>query len=117
MPVVFVYGVSDKVGEEKIVRVYNGLCAAILSIVELGLQRDQITFFFPPDRMKTGLGGEIIIFIEGLFEKPERTKEVKVRLARIVVSRAQDLFPEASLIECFVETFDPQKGFWSSVLP
>ena len=112
MPVVIVYGIPDDFSEEKIEHeLFPDLMEAIIDIKELDLQEDQVNFFFPPERMKMGLGEEINIFVEGLFERPERTNEVRKRLAKSVAKAARKSFPKTKLMECFIRPFDPNLGF------
>jgi hypothetical protein len=37
------------------------------------LARAQVSVFFPMDLLQKGIGEEIIIFVDGLLKKPERT--------------------------------------------
>lgn len=112
MPIVKVWGLPA--GEEYNLRTLRKkVPAAIAAIPELGLMDEQITCLFPSDRMTYGLGEEIIIEIVGLFEKPERTEEVRHRLAEGVGSAVHGLYPNAK-VECFIQTFNPNAGFWMS---
>ncbi|MBI4119980.1 MAG: hypothetical protein HY454_00780 [Parcubacteria group bacterium] len=105
MPVIMVYGVPDDVGQDTFERYCFRLTSVLVEIRELHLTPDNVSVFFPPDRMKTGLGEEVVIFVEGLFFVPERTFEVKSRLARWLVGATRDLFPNIKTVECFVRTF------------
>jgi hypothetical protein len=62
--------------------------------------------------MSQGLGEEIIIFVEGLLEKPERTDDVRKKLALNLVDEAHQSFPKTALIECIVR-HNPRQGFCS----
>jgi hypothetical protein len=75
-----------------------------------------MTCLFPPDLMKYGLGEEIIIEVTGLFDKPERTDEVRQRLAKSLGENVHVLYPRAK-VECTVEVINPAKGFWTSAKP
>ncbi|MBU1102822.1 hypothetical protein KJ853_04200 [Patescibacteria group bacterium] len=75
-----------------------------------------MTCLFPPDLMLYGLGEEIIVEIDGLFAKPERTLEVCHRLAACVGSAIKNLYPKAK-VECFITNFYPAQGFWTSAKP
>lgn len=114
MPVVFVYGLPENMKDNHIDELYKELVATILNIQELNLQSRQITFFFPSDRMKMGLGEEIVIFVKGLIYKKERTDEVRQKLAKNLGMVAKKHFPNADLVECFIEPFNLQWGFSSS---
>jgi len=125
MPVAKVYGLPE-MKEEALVELYETILTAIVSVKELNLRESDITVFFPTDMMKKGLGDEIIIFVDGLFEKPERTKKVKDRLAQTIVAFTRFFFSrtgkkanikEPKLVECFVRSFNPDSpdtGFDSS---
>lgn len=114
MPVIIVYGVPEGTNEDSLKTLSEKFVDIIENIEELGLKDGEVSVFFPTDRMKWGLGEEIIIMIEGLFERPERTTEVKKRLARALTEETVRRFPAASLVECFVKSFDPNSGFFSS---
>lgn len=86
----------------------------VAEVKELDLTAEQVTVFFPPDRLLDGLGEEIIIFINGLFVNSERTDEVRNILAQKVGKKVREHYPE-SLVECFIQPFDPKGGFWSSI--
>lgn len=94
---------------------YQKLVEAVLGIAELGLKsRHDITFLFPSDLMTYGLGEEIIVEITGLYEKPERTKQVQDHLAQAVGQVIKDAYPNAN-VEVFVYTFNPAaSGFWQN---
>lgn len=111
MPVLFVYGVPESVKEDELSRICEDLRVIVTSVKALGVTKDQVSVFFPPDRLKEGLGEEIIVFLKGLFNLPERTKEVRKVLAKVVVATIRSNFPNTKLIECFVEPFDPDSGF------
>lgn len=60
------------------------------------------------------VGSEIIVEISGLFEKTERTFDVKKRLAKAAGEAVKSLFPNAK-VECFVYAFYPTlSNFWKS---
>jgi phenylpyruvate tautomerase PptA (4-oxalocrotonate tautomerase family) len=114
MPIVKVWCLPPRQSEKKLKKLFEKLLAAITSVKELGLSKKSITCLFPPDLMKYGLGTEIIIEIDGLFQKPERTRSVRQRLANTVAYSVKLLYPGAK-VECFVRTFNPKDGF--CVLP
>ena len=85
------------------------------SVAELGVKDEKdITCLFPPDMMQYGLGTEIIVEVTGLFMKPDRTDEVRQRLAERIGKAVQEQFPSTDNVECFVYPFDPNQGFWTS---
>jgi hypothetical protein len=59
------------------------------------------------------LYNEIVVFVEGLFVKEERTDEVRKRLASVIGKEMELCFSGVKLIEVFVRPFDPAWGFWS----
>lgn len=114
MPIIKVWCLPPNQSEEALNHLHQTIVKAVLCISELGLQsQNDMTCLFPPDLMKYGLGKEIIVEISGLFEKPERTAEVRQRLAVSVGSAVSVLYPDAK-VECSVSTIDPAKGFWTS---
>lgn len=116
MPVLQVWGLPVEIEPGLIEVLHNDLIAAVQGIEELNLGPGQVTIFYPSDRLHWGIEDEIIIFVRGLFTKPERTKEVRNRLAQEIGLVLKRHFPEI-LIECFVESFNLQEGFWSSAEP
>jgi hypothetical protein len=113
MPIITIWGIAAK-GDQKLLKtLYEHCVTTITQIKKLKLTRDQITFLFPPDQLKVGAGEEIIVFVDGLFVKPERTDKVRSALAKALGARVKHHFPE-SLVEVFVRPFDPAQGFWTS---
>ncbi len=101
--------------EETLNKLHKSLVSSIVQIQELNLHdENDMTMLFPSDMMKYGLGSEIIVEISGLFQRTERTIDVKQRLAKAVGKTVKTFFPNAK-VECLVYTFDPVlQGFWSS---
>ncbi len=114
MPILKIWGLP-KSSEFELRKLHKNSVKAIIDIEELGLKDgNDITVLFPPDMMTYGLGVDIIAEVSCLFEKPERTLEVRRRLAESVGKAIKQLYPSAK-VECFVYTFDPIiQGFWSS---
>jgi hypothetical protein len=85
-----------------------------------GMTVDGVSVFFPADfaPYNTEL---LCIFVDGLFVKPERTNEVRARLARELAATMRRLFKEHApgwqpkLVECLVRQFNPEDGFASDV--
>ena len=115
MPIVKVWCLPDGQTEGDLQSLYGRLVDAVLAVTVLGLRdRHDVTFLFPTDLMKFGLGEEIIVEIGGLYEKTERTKEVQDKLAAAVGKVIKETYPEAK-VEVFVSTFNPTtSGFWQS---
>ena len=114
MPVIKVWCLPSGQTEDDLNRLHQAIVKAVVSVKELGLKdQNDMTCLFPPDLMKYGLGEEIIVEIGGLFQKPERTQEVRQQLAENVGKAVSELYPKAKT-ECFVATFDLSDGFWTS---
>jgi hypothetical protein len=113
MPIIKVWCLP-KSTELKLNKVFKDIIKVIESVPELGLKgQNSVTVLFPPDMMRFGLGTEIIIEVTGLFIKPERTPEVRNRLAERLGKTLKEHFPKA-MVECFVFPFDPNQGFWTN---
>lgn len=113
MPVVKVWGIPADETEERLKKITIEIVFSIILIRELSLGTNDITVFFPSDRMADGLGEEVIIEITGLFSKTERNDEVRQKLA-INVGECLKGFYTTAKVECFVYTFEPSQGFYSS---
>ncbi|MEI6835686.1 MAG: hypothetical protein WCK59_02535 [Candidatus Falkowbacteria bacterium] len=114
MPILTVYGISKQM-EHQLDRFADLLIKAVISIEELNLRASDVSCFFPASKISTP-GDQIIIFVDGLFEKPERTPEVRAKLAAVIVSITADHFSDGfyrkvELIECFIRPFNPENGF------
>lgn len=117
MPVIKAWCLPSGQTEEDLNVLHQSIVKAVVSVAELGIKsQNDITCLFPPDLMKYGLGEEIIIEVGGLYQKPERTKKVRQRLARNIGEAVKELYPKAR-VECFITTFDPSQGFWTSDAP
>ena len=113
MPVIKVWCLPSMT-EKQLQKLHKDIVGAVVSVEELGLKgEDDMTCLFPSDMMSYGLGSEIIIEVTGLFEKPERTYEVRNLLALFLGGAIAKRFPRAR-IECFIYPFNPKQGFWSS---
>lgn len=112
MPVVTVYGLPADMGEESIQLVYQDLELAFLSVEEMAVTKDMLTFRFPADRMMLDLGKEITITVIAS-RKPERTDEVRARLAEALGKEMKTYFPEAE-VEVLILPFEREWGFWLS---
>jgi len=108
MPLLVVHGVSDFYGlgefEDSLIN------TVAYSVKELKLKPSDVSCFFPKGKM-TRQGEEIIVLVECLTAKPDRTDEVRDRLANAIVQTVRHYFPDMNLIECFIKPFDPKQGF------
>ncbi len=121
MPIIEIWGVPDTIPPEKLVLLMNELKREIAEISALGLTEKQITIFFPRDLVSDGLGEEIIVFVKGLFYKPERTENIRIQLARKIKDRCCSFFvnllPNEFLVECLIDPpFHPSAGFASQTM-
>lgn len=113
MPIIKLWCLPE-MEEKKLNLIHQSIVGVIKSISEFGIKDEKdMTVLFPKDMMLYGLGTEIIIEVTGLFEKPERTYNVRQRLAKDLGEAIYKFFPEA-LVECFISSFNPDQGFWSS---
>ena len=108
MPILTIHGVPEDMPKKALERYWKDLRKEVASIPELNLKAEQVSAFFPSDRLSTGLGEEIIIFVDGLFERPDRTTEVQNELAGALVKiTAKHFRRNPLLVECFVRSFNP----------
>ena len=114
MPIIQVMGVPEEI--QGLELLMDKLRSEAAKIKELGLSANDVTVFFPPDLVKDGLGEEIIVFVQGLFKRPNRTPKVRQELAETLALAVKTFFkkilPQCKMIEVFVTEFDPSKdGF------
>lgn len=116
MPIITVQGIPDGAGRLWLgTHVRKTLQAAAAKIKELGLKQEDFIIKFPTDRTDEHEGeGKIIVTVDGLFIKPERTKKVRKRLAKALGKAVAKIYPYA-LVICIVHPFNPDDGFWTSV--
>ena len=78
-------------------------------------QEEQVSILcFQPDN---NVGRQVIVEISGLYERPERTEVVRVELARVVGEFIHKQYLRATVIEVFVQSFNPTSGFWQYHAP
>lgn len=113
MPVIVINGIRADVPGTDLAEAEDRIRQAVSGIQELELSPADVSVIFQsgPDYRA---GCEIVVFIEGLFMKRPRTKDVRRRLADTVHDYLRSVFPEADLIECFVKPFDQRWGFAAS---
>ncbi|HZJ41985.1 MAG TPA: hypothetical protein VFD51_03145 [Patescibacteria group bacterium] len=120
MPILIVYGIPTETDKETLEIFSDLMRQRAADIEDLGIKKEQVSIFFPQDLMAKGLGEEIIIFIDGLTEKPERTEKVKKQLVLNLVDEVHQSFPKATLIECIIRPYvmsgfgklESDGGFW-----
>jgi hypothetical protein len=87
---------------------------AVAGITELNLSTDQIMVFFVESISTRYPESGIAVFIDGLSDEPDRTNDVRARLAKLVGKTILLSFPQRRLSECLIRPFQPELGFWSS---
>jgi len=102
MPILVVLGVSEETSKLSLSALIGAYQQEIARIKELGLKPEQVSVFFPRDLVLDGLGEEIIVLVQGLLEKPERTLEVINRLKKAIGEETRKSFPKTGLVEVFV---------------
>jgi len=111
MPIIKVWCLPKNITEERLKILCKSIITTVEGIAELGLAgKDAITVLFPSDRMEWGLGDEIVAEV-AIFNKPERTDEVRARLAKTIGTLLHGNFPSAK-IECFIHPLERSSGFW-----
>lgn len=105
MPVLTVKGMPQNVD-------LGGLLSSIKWAASRPLLLDpsEVSVFFPADLVQEGLGEELICMVDGLFEKPERTMEIRNLLAgsinRVLVNFALERLPQCLKVEVIISRFD-----------
>ena len=110
MPVITVQGIPHNIFKRRLTKFCDELIDSTSQIEELNLTKNDVSCFFPVDLLIKGLGEEIIITVDGLFSKPERTSEARSKLAKSLANCGKKHFPKAK-IECFIHPFNPEDGF------
>ncbi len=115
MPVIKVWCLPTDQSEEVLRQLHYEIVCGVVSVRELGLRdENDMTCLFPPDLMKYGLGQEIIVEVTGLYDKPERTLEVRNKLAGRIGTAVKACYPDAK-VEVFIYPFNPEVGgFWKT---
>jgi hypothetical protein len=116
MPHVVVYGLTaSDFAEDKIAKLEIALTNAFLLFTELKLRSHDISFSFVSDPSVTLEEIPIVIIVELLFDKPERTFELRKSLAfwlHKTFSATIRSWRKVSKVEVAVKRFDPEKdGF------
>lgn len=101
MPPVVIHGMPSGVTNAENLRnlVLCELPEVVASVPEMGLVPDQVTVWVPNDLVRSESRGVVVVFVEGLFHKEERTYEVKARLVEVIKVCLVKFF-QANLTEC-----------------
>jgi hypothetical protein len=112
MPILVIYGIPAETHQGDLQIFAQFMKNRVADVEELKIKPEQVTIFCPQDLMNQGLGEEIIVFVESLFERPERTDEVKKKLAMNLVDEVHLSFPRAELIECIIRPLTQEQGYF-----
>ena len=105
MVIVVIYGIPEDIDQKKLA-LFSGDIRKSFATKSKG-----VTIFFPPDRLKEGLGEEIAVFVYGFYVEPEKvdkTVQLRSELTQVVKRH----FPKTEIYsECFSQVFDPKLGY------
>lgn len=109
MPFIHVFGVPNTMPRSQRVDMERDIKTLVAGIPELEIMEKQVTcYLWSPIEFV----GDVFVKVEGLFEKPKRTEEVRNRLARELVKIARSYFPKPFLCECLIDPpFNPAWGY------
>lgn len=106
MPIVKVYGMPDRIGQHILGSLTVILQFAVSGVEPLEIPSTDVTVFFPTDQLKASLGEELVVQIEGLYKKPERTPEVLTQLHKSVCECTKEFalihLPECTYVEAMI---------------
>lgn len=115
MPVVRVYGIPENVDQENL----KSFCLDLQKAVSRTLANvdpNQVSVFFPKDLLKSGIGEELIVFVDGVFKEPtlhhlirRNIIEVSEAIGKVVNIWAFSNLKQCALIEVFVNECNPDK--------
>lgn len=109
MPILIIYGVETLSAESKanFARDQLGLCKRIGEVMQVAPSHVTI---FTPNNIVVPLRTEIVVWVEGIFKKPGRTREIRQILAETIRDWFVGILPiscnEFPFIEVFVREFD-----------
>jgi hypothetical protein len=106
MPVLIVHGLPTNTPEVDLKVLIDAL-QRVTSKAFYDVAPGQVSVFFPKDICDAGLGEEIIVFVQGLYEKPERSDDILLKLAISIAQEVKVRFPDAD-VECFITTQNPK---------
>ena len=109
MPLIHIEGMpgDNVVSAEWLLKLIDQIQQAVAKLPVFNIPADEVFVFFPVDRVKEGLGEELIASVSGLFEQPERTPEV-MRTMQEAVCDVLEIFAKRHLPMCkIVEVLPP----------
>ena len=114
MPEITVKGMPLRCGQKKLRKVCREIMRAVAGVKKLEIDENQISCFFPLDRMRWDFGEGICITVSKLFfgpEYPKRDQDTLDEIAEVIVNVIKPFFPN-SKVECSAEPLDRrQTGF------
>ncbi len=104
--------------EDDLNLLHRVIVRAVTSIVELGLKSEKDMWcLFPPDRMKYGLGNEILVEISGLRNDSEEAREIRRQIRKYlresIGKSVKGIYPKA-IVQCDTTAIDPSDEIWIS---
>ena len=119
MPVLTVKGMPGDIDPKHLESLAARL--GLLTGTLLGLPINKVSIFFPVDLLQTGLGAELICIVDGLFDKPERTREVRQRMAGDINAGlkyfAVHYLPQCGKVEVIVNRWNQDTDGFSTCNP
>ncbi len=106
-----------KISELQLKALYDEIVAVFGSMPELEINARDVVIGYPSDMMLYGLGTDIVVEVDKLFDTPKRTPAVRSRLRAELGNAVKHAFPNAK-VECFLgDPFRPtNENFWSSAM-
>lgn len=96
MITILIYGTSPDVSEETLLKLIPHLQLVADGVPIEGVKSDDVCVFFPTDRVKEGLGEEIIAIVHGYFnEKVPCTPWNKI--SENITERIRHYFPDTKI--------------------
>ncbi len=116
MPIIFVYGLHelDLQKQNQLHNEIDDLRKSVAAI--LNINASAVSIYAPSTFIAVSATREIIVFVEGILEKPERTIEIKQNIAETIKRWLEDFLSnqdeEYPQIDVFVRSFDTNRdGF------
>ena len=108
MPALIVYGMPEIANPKALELLIGELQTDVGEVLEIA--GTEVSVFFPIDRVKAGLGEELVCVVEGMFSARRRTTAVRNRVAEAIVSSlgyfAKEHIPQCRKVEAIPNRFD-----------
>lgn len=118
MPFVTALGVPGNMTSDEITDFVANIQSAVCGIEELDLhgKEDEVTVIMMPGLVADGQKRNIMIETSGLRDEPERTPEVRKRVAATTGCVADQHFPDAFVASRVAEPYDYETmPFWENI--